>query len=206
MIGDSTDRKSTAPERVGVSFGHLMQYEISQALTYYRSRHGNQADLDETDVDNFFAPLKTYEAFAIPGSILRSRSDIMEYYNRYQQAIPLEREHGNFLPGQQAMIPDAEFEDEFLAPMREFQTLMGPSGARRLMRTEGNNLGLTPYSSRVGDSVCFIHSAKVPFILRQIEGNRYELVGEAYIHGLMDGEFCKLAEEQELEMQDIVLG
>ena len=92
-----------------------------------------------------------------------------------------------------------------MAPMREFQALTGALCARRLMRNERNKLCLAPYSSRVGDSVCFIHSAEVPCVLRRIEGNHYRLVGEAYIQGLMHREFCKIAEDHGLEIHDIVL-
>jgi len=46
-----------------------------------------------------------------------------------------------------------------------------------------------------GDVVFLVRGAEVPFVLRpvgEVEGRkRYRLVGEAYIHGVMDGEMAK---------------
>ena len=38
---------------------------------------------------------------------------------------------------------------------------------------------------QAGDSVWLLQGAKVPHILRETEGGRYILVGEAYIYGIM---------------------
>jgi len=53
-----------------------------------------------------------------------------------------------------------------------------------------------------GDLVCFLHGARVPFVLRKGSAvNRYELIGHIYVHGLMDGE----VEIFGLEARDIFL-
>jgi hypothetical protein len=42
--------------------------------------------------------------------------------------------------------------------------------------------------------VWILSGARVPFVLRQVDVNgesRYELVGEAYVHGMMYGEAVK---------------
>ncbi|KAK5651615.1 hypothetical protein OQA88_11888 [Cercophora sp. LCS_1] len=58
---------------------------------------------------------------------------------------------------------------------------------RRLVRTTNGYIGLAPASTRVGDKISLIKGASVPFIVRQ-KGNKWELVGECYIHGVMSGE------------------
>ncbi|KAH6666294.1 heterokaryon incompatibility protein-domain-containing protein [Halenospora varia] len=60
---------------------------------------------------------------------------------------------------------------------------------RRLFRTKGNVLGLAAESMKLGDEVWIIAGSIVPMLLRKSEGGEnYELVGEAYVYGIMDGE------------------
>ncbi|MCJ1241658.1 hypothetical protein MMC14_009664 [Varicellaria rhodocarpa] len=69
-----------------------------------------------------------------------------------------------------------------------FQAYMGYVAPRRKFFTTQNGLiGLGPRSIQSGDSVCILSGGLVPFILRK--GNAgYRLVGESYIHGLMEGQ------------------
>jgi hypothetical protein len=51
--------------------------------------------------------------------------------------------------------------------------------------------GLGPQDTQSGDIVCILFGCSVPVVLREFEeeGNHYfKLIGECYIHGLMDGE------------------
>jgi hypothetical protein len=60
---------------------------------------------------------------------------------------------------------------------------------RGLFRTSNGFLGLGPCSMRAGDEVWMIQNALVPFILRKEEqGENYTMIGEAYLHGFMQGE------------------
>ena len=67
--------------------------------------------------------------------------------------------------------------------------------ARRLFRTAEGLLGLGPKSVRPDDHIVVLPGARVPFVLRPVrppaeECTRacYEMVGEAYLHGIMQGE------------------
>lgn len=60
--------------------------------------------------------------------------------------------------------------------------------------------GLAPEGTTVGDRVCILHGCSVPVVLSKIErigkqgdsgGDLNSLVGEAYVHGIMDGEAVK---------------
>ena len=74
-------------------------------------------------------------------------------------------------------------------------------GARRLMRTDGSLLGAGPLDSRVGDEVWILAGAITPFVLRPLDGGHRQLVGEAYVHGVMHGEVVDLG----LNREDITL-
>ena len=59
---------------------------------------------------------------------------------------------------------------------------------RRILITENGYLGSGLEDTRPGDVVCFISGTQVPHILRPVPGKQstFTLVGEAYIHGIMD--------------------
>jgi hypothetical protein len=76
--------------------------------------------------------------------------------------------------------------------------------------TEKGYMVIGPPGANEGDVLCLIMGAQVPFLLRPIsdsDGNklngehRYALVGECYVHGLMDGEGLK----QGLDEQSFVI-
>lgn len=68
---------------------------------------------------------------------------------------------------------------------------------RVLCVTERGYLGLVPSASKSGDTVAVLFGGYTPFVLREWEepalgsmdnGRRWQVVGECYIHGFMDGE------------------
>ncbi|KAI1459366.1 heterokaryon incompatibility protein-domain-containing protein [Annulohypoxylon moriforme] len=58
---------------------------------------------------------------------------------------------------------------------------------RRLFTTVNGYLGISTRALKQGDKVCVLRGCPVPVLLRPIEA-QYENVGEAYVHGLMNGE------------------
>ena len=58
---------------------------------------------------------------------------------------------------------------------------------RRMAKTQMGLFGLVPAESLPGDKVVLIAGSSYPFILRPSGGSRYKLVGDSYIHGIMDG-------------------
>ena len=60
---------------------------------------------------------------------------------------------------------------------------------RRMMRSEMGYIGVVQKGTRNGDYVALCKGGKVPLIIRQRnDGPEWELVGDAYIHGMMQGE------------------
>jgi hypothetical protein len=62
---------------------------------------------------------------------------------------------------------------------------------RRPLLSVRGHVGLIPAHSMPGDVVCILYGAKVPFVLRKHDHRCYELVGDAYVFGIMDGEFLE---------------
>lgn len=77
----------------------------------------------------------------------------------------------------------AEFGDWF-----EYESLVAKKGRNRsLFYTRTGYIGLGPPGCRVGDLVCLLFGGEVPFILRP-RAESYQLVGDGYVHGIMEGE------------------
>jgi hypothetical protein len=80
------------------------------------------------------------------------------------------------------------------------------ASGRRPFSTKGGRIGLGHRSIKAGDMVCIFKTAPVPLVLRppslagESEHGAYTLVGEAYVHGIMNGEaFFMAAQENILE-------
>lgn len=59
---------------------------------------------------------------------------------------------------------------------------------RRLFRTKTGFFGISNQVLQEGDSVWILAGAETPFVLRNKAGNEWMNVGEAYVHGVMEGE------------------
>lgn len=58
---------------------------------------------------------------------------------------------------------------------------------RRLIMTQKQYLGLTSEHVQAGDIIAILVGGQLPFVLRKVHSH-YILIGEAYVHGIMDGE------------------
>ncbi|GLA76942.1 hypothetical protein AtubIFM55763_008820 [Aspergillus tubingensis] len=58
---------------------------------------------------------------------------------------------------------------------------------RRMMISSKGYIGLVPAKAQEGDHICVLYGCSVPVILRK-KGDHYVLIGESYVHGIMDGE------------------
>lgn len=60
---------------------------------------------------------------------------------------------------------------------------------RRVASTANGHLGLVPRTAQAGDEIWLFGGGRTPYILRPTaEQRQYIFVGEAYVHGIMDGE------------------
>jgi hypothetical protein len=68
---------------------------------------------------------------------------------------------------------------------------------KRLCRSSKGYLGWVNHGTVAGDLVCIFHGAQVFYILRPQSRDSYKLVGECYLHGIMDGEVMELMEHED---------
>ncbi|KAI0972205.1 heterokaryon incompatibility protein-domain-containing protein [Xylaria arbuscula] len=79
-------------------------------------------------------------------------------------------------------------------------TIMNMNYNRRLFSTSDGRIGMGPAEVKPGDQVTLLRAGRTPFILRQGEkvssqGNVHQVIGYAYVHGVMDGEAAPLAQQ-----------
>ncbi|KAF9467034.1 heterokaryon incompatibility protein-domain-containing protein [Collybia nuda] len=79
---------------------------------------------------------------------------------------------------------------------------MGDTHNSRLFLSDMGYVGLVPVNAEVGDLICILFGASVPLVLRRKIDGRYQLIGEAYVYGIMDGEFLK---KENVVSEDFVL-
>ena len=72
----------------------------------------------------------------------------------------------------------------------------------RLFTSSQGYLGLAPHGSKEGDWIFVVLGADIPYVLRPGADGSHELIGEAYVQGIMDGEVMQM---EQIPVQDIAL-
>jgi hypothetical protein len=88
----------------------------------------------------------------------------------------------------------------------QFQISAKAGHGSSLFVTEKKRLGLASATLEVGDEVWVLAGGDVPLILRPVGtlGNEFRLIGEAYVHGVMQGEAVANAKEDDLRKAVLV--
>ena len=76
-------------------------------------------------------------------------------------------------------------------PASQLHILIRNDGRRPFITSRGH-LGLGPSAILPGDKIAVLFGAELPFILRQDDKGYYQIIGEAYVHGIMDGEIMAM--------------
>jgi hypothetical protein len=89
------------------------------------------------------------------------------------------------------------------------KALMG----RRFFISSKGYIGLAPLGVEVSDRLCVLAGGRVPFIVRAVERIQTQtaspfvcrLIGDSYVHGLMDGEAMKMVDDGMLHVEEFEL-
>jgi hypothetical protein len=73
---------------------------------------------------------------------------------------------------------------------RSYYAMMGEQVERRPFLSVKGFVGLAPKHMEEGDVIVVFPGARFPYMLRKCDDGMYLLVGEAYVHGIMDGELA----------------
>lgn len=144
------------------------------------------------DLETFWASQRSFNILATFEPLLPCRAEVEAMVGLIRRALP-KQSSPHLLPTEtmrQLMLNGVEpFQVEFNAIYRQ------------LFLSDSGHLGLAPELSKAGDVLCFLQGTKVPFLCRMVGNNRYTLIGEVYVHGLMHGEVASAKGS----VQDIIL-
>jgi hypothetical protein len=104
----------------------------------------------------------------------------------------------DFSPG--LALSEEERLQRYVAPL--LTSLDNRMSGRRFF-TSGDTLsimGLGPARAKLGDHICLLMGCDIPILLRS-EGDHFVLVGEAYVHGFMQGEAGSDIQNRKLRLQ-----
>ena len=97
-------------------------------------------------------------------------------------------------------------EEEFISLSQSLTQYAVPMSAciseRKLCVTRKGYVGLVPDDATEGDVICVVVGGDVPFVLRRCDDDVYRLLGDCYVHGIMEGEAL---EAEDSKIQDIIL-
>lgn len=78
--------------------------------------------------------------------------------------------------------------------------------ARRLLITEGGYIGVAPCRARPGDVIAILYGCSIPLVLREQSSlAKWQVIGEGYVHGYMNGEVATLIKRGKKHSQMIRL-
>jgi hypothetical protein len=119
----------------------------------------------------------------------------------YEQTFPYRTPPVRFLSPieSSADISSYKFKDS----KNHFQWSRYLSREKSIFSTSTGNLGAACTATKTGDEIWIVAGSNFPFILRHLQNGHYELVGEAYVRGIMNGE--ALQEEDSPGFTDIIL-
>ncbi|KAJ3548728.1 hypothetical protein NM208_g870 [Fusarium decemcellulare] len=126
----------------------------------------------------------------------QAREELSQHLSSSNATRTEESSGSSFTPGIDSIISALRNVPPVAEPSekdgRRFETTMHHvSWSRRLFVTNAGFMGLAPPSAQPGDVVVLLSGGRVPFIVRKGAADSseyYRIVGETYVHGIMDGE------------------
>lgn len=199
LIANLANEQHPAPASLGTSFAQWVTYLIMRALDTASHASAHAADHFPDGVSppkptpTFDSPMRDLMSSGVHITALRSapleyrysnvRAAVDDFITAWDGAIPLQElldaTRIAVAAGDRARL---EVTHKFVG------TFLRMCSARRVFSTEQGDLGIAHQGARVGDEVVVVPGTAVPFVVREVEGGAYVLIGEAFVHGAMDGE------------------
>lgn len=164
-------------------FLHHIKVEIAQEIWRWNSSIRSQG-VNWWDAHEEFARL------CDSNGLLPSREEFEDFFSVLTALYPRQDEKTN------PIIEDADYLEIVHNPQLPFVKRASLNATFRVfVQTRKARMGLAPFSAKLEDEVWILHGAKVPFILRPRSDGTYEFIGEAYIHGIMQGELFESGDQ-----------
>ena len=147
----------------------------------------------------------TIEGLALE-SVYSDLHDLCVYYRKHKPSSPrislytltraqMSARDRVSKPKRKAKKPKLRWFKSHAAAMVSYSDWAGICSKRHFAFGEGREIGLVPYTAKVGDKIVKLHGSRVPVVLRRL-ALRYRVVGQCYWHGCMYGEKVNWKEEE----------
>ena len=167
----------------------LNAYEVAFARWMNDIRdllHDSDIDMNHDSIWRTIVADVDYENRPAPESFKEGFLAIVKLFNIWEQC--------DYEPSKMDNRADA---DEYRLVYRGSETVdLHPFSSASRTRVFSRSFGITrrgrtallPRTTKAGDVVVLLQGAKIAYVLRPVHEGRYQLVGEAYVHGIMYGE------------------
>lgn len=108
-------------------------------------------------------------------------------------------------PDNRSLLPPQVVELCQQGALFESVALNKAAPGRRFCNTKKGYLGMVPALAKKGDQICFFLGGMTPFVIRSKSDGIHQLIGECYLHGMMNGEILRLP-NFEAGLEDLTLG
>ncbi|KAG2345313.1 hypothetical protein BDR05DRAFT_960759, partial [Suillus weaverae] len=210
LIADLASERHPAPASLGPSFAQWITYLIIRALdtashaSAHAADHFPDGESPPKPTPTCNSPVR--DTILLDAHITALRSAPPEYrYPAVRAAVD------DFIAAWDGAIPLQELLDATRAAVaagdrarlevthKFVGAFLRTCSARRVFSTNQGDLGIAHQGARVGDEVVVVPGAAVPFVVREVEGGLYILIGEAFVHGAMNGEALEGKDSSALE-------
>ncbi|KAH7361169.1 heterokaryon incompatibility protein-domain-containing protein [Pyrenochaeta sp. MPI-SDFR-AT-0127] len=175
-ITETTPSSAVGFDELYPSFIHYLKNEFAQEMWSWNAKH--------SDATSFWDGHREFGQLCDADNQLPSREDFDDFFSVFSGLYPA---------GQDAKVNPFIENEDFLrviyAPTVPYRGRIAVScSTRSFVRSENAHMGLAPCSVKPEDEIWILQGAKIPFVLRRHHDDSYMLIGEAYIHGIMNGE------------------
>ena len=144
------------------------------------------------------------------GVLEKSNSERRHRRQRFWRTLVADRDAGGNLPppwyglafdDAYKLCPDRELDTKKLlarghegevsvsSKLKDFlKRVQAVTWNKQLVRLEDESLGLVPDRTQYGDKICILYGCDVPVVLRRRLNESWMFIGEAFVHGVMDGQ------------------
>lgn len=202
LIGDFDGKYSPAPIGVGLEFRDFLLVRLGKRVGRAVQNELYSFEGLKKAVDSF-ERLSNEKAFTIESTVWTDYDDLERGQTQF---LPTRSEVTAFVESSLSTVRQEKNKGQISSWEQKAHGFasawtIGRALGKPLFHTAKDLLGLGLDTAKPGDSVWFFPTSGVPFILRRLAGDQYQLIGEAYLHGYMHGEL----NDQDLEFQRISL-
>ena len=191
----------------------LQQWNNQILLDFKAKAVSSYASPDEASFEEMDNIREAFWRTIIADSIVEGSADFPAVNDRSQSSHGTRPDKkfcriGEIFTNNDKLVRDieSEFETSGGKPHYDFVRAIESAIADRLFfLSDSGWMGLAPAAAMKGDLVCILIGGATPFVLRPVGESFYQLIGECYVHGMMDGEAMDHLSNGRYELRDITL-